>query len=186
MYIAKSPFKVRHAGIISPYYFMYIWLLTPYKRHWPDYKHGRCLHYDTPLCPYSDTSFVDRCKPSAIGTVFWGSLQERHNGRDGVSQTSVLVVCSTVCSGADQRTHQSFASLAFVRGIHRWPVVSPHKGPVTRKMVPFENVSMIVSVAWGTNVLENWQLTRLILALCKKDPRLNCGLFAFHCARTSK
>ena len=42
--------------------------------------------------------------------------------------------------GADQRKHQSSASLAFVRGIHRWPVHSPHKGPVTRKMFPFDDV----------------------------------------------
>ena len=34
---------------------------------------------------------------------------------------------------ADQRKHQSFASMAFVRGIHRWPVNSPHKWPATRK-----------------------------------------------------
>ena len=46
-------------------------------------------------------------------------------------------------SGTDQRTHQSPASLAFVREIHRWPVNSPHKGPVTRKMFPFDNVIMI-------------------------------------------
>ena len=38
-----------------------------------------------------------------------------------------------VCSGADQRKHQSSASLAFVRGIHRLPVNSPHNGPVMRK-----------------------------------------------------
>ena len=38
--------------------------------------------------------------------------------------------------------HQSFASLAFVRGIHQWPVNSPHKGPVTRKMFPFDDVIM--------------------------------------------
>ena len=49
----------------------------------------------------------------------------------------VSIVNSTVCSGADQRKHQSSASLAFVRGIHRWSVNSPHKGPVTRKMFPF-------------------------------------------------
>ena len=42
-------------------------------------------------------------------------------------------VYSTVYSGADQRRHQSSASLAFVRGFHRWPVNSTHKGPVTRK-----------------------------------------------------
>ena len=57
--------------------------------------------------------------------------------------TSLSIVCSSVCSGADQRKHQSFASLAFVRGIHRGPVNSPHKGPVTRKMFPFDDVIMV-------------------------------------------
>ena len=46
--------------------------------------------------------------------------------------TRVSLVWSTVCSGEDQRKHQSSASLAFVRGIHWWPVDSPHKGPVRR------------------------------------------------------
>ena len=36
--------------------------------------------------------------------------------------TSVPIVCSTLCAGADHRKHQSSASLAFVRGIHRSPV----------------------------------------------------------------
>ena len=50
-----------------------------------------------------------------------------------VSQiTSLTIVYSTVYSGADQRKHQSSASLAFVRGIHRSPANSPHKGPLTR------------------------------------------------------
>ena len=47
--------------------------------------------------------------------------------------TGVSIVYSTVCSGADQRKHQSSASLALVRGIHRWPMNSSHKGPVTGK-----------------------------------------------------
>ena len=47
--------------------------------------------------------------------------------------TNLTIVYSTVYSGADQRKHQSSASLAFVRGIHRSPVDSPHKGLVTRK-----------------------------------------------------
>ena len=57
--------------------------------------------------------------------------------------TSVRIVYSTIYSGTDQRKHQSSASLAFVRGIHRWAVNSPHKGPVTRKMFPFDDVIMI-------------------------------------------
>ena len=60
-----------------------------------------------------------------------------------VSQiTSLTIVYSTVYSGADQRKHQSSASLAFVQEIHRGPVNSPHKGPVTRKMLPFDDVIM--------------------------------------------
>ena len=56
--------------------------------------------------------------------------------------TDVPIVCSTVCSGAAQRKHQSSASLAIVREIHRWPVDSPHKWSVTRKMFPFDDVIM--------------------------------------------
>ena len=58
-----------------------------------------------------------------------------------VSQiTSLTTVYSTVLSGVDKKKHQSSASLAYVRGIHRWPVNSPHKWPVTRKMFPFDDV----------------------------------------------
>ena len=56
--------------------------------------------------------------------------------------TSLTIVYSTVYSGADQRKHQSSAQVAYVRGIHRWPVDSPHKGPVTWKMFPFDDVIM--------------------------------------------
>ena len=51
------------------------------------------------------------------------------------SQINTLtIICSTVYSGADHRKHQSSASLAFVWGIHRCPVNSRHKGPVTQKI----------------------------------------------------
>ena len=56
--------------------------------------------------------------------------------------TSLRIVYSIVYSDADQRKHQSSAPLAFVRGIHRSPVNSPHKWPVTRKMLPFDDVIM--------------------------------------------
>ena len=55
---------------------------------------------------------------------------------------SLTIVYSIVYSGADQRRHQSSASLAFVRGIHRWPMNSPHRGPVTRKIFQFDDVIM--------------------------------------------
>ena len=56
--------------------------------------------------------------------------------------TSITVVYSIVYSGVNQRKHQSSASLAFVREIHRGPVNFPHKWPVTRKMFPFDDVIM--------------------------------------------
>ena len=51
--------------------------------------------------------------------------------------TSLMIVYSTF-----YWKHQSSASLALVWGIHQWPVNSPHKGPVTRKMYPFHDVIM--------------------------------------------
>ena len=74
------------------------------------------------------------------------ALQWRHNGGDGVSNHRCVGVCSTVCSSAYQRKHQRSASLAYVRGIHRWSVNSPHKGPVTWKMFPFDDV--IINSLW--------------------------------------
>ena len=56
--------------------------------------------------------------------------------------TSLTIVYSTVYSGAEQRKHQSSASLAFVQGIHRSPVNSPHKRPVMQKIFPFDDVIM--------------------------------------------
>ena len=56
--------------------------------------------------------------------------------------TSLTIVYLTIYSGADQSKHQSSASLAFVWGIQRGPVNSPHKWPVTRKMFPFDDVIM--------------------------------------------
>ena len=69
--------------------------------------------------------------------------------------TSLTVVYWSFYSGADQRKPQSSASLAFVRGIHRWPVNSPHKGSVTRKMFPFDDV-IICSRKSGTRPIPGY------------------------------
>ena len=57
--------------------------------------------------------------------------------------TSLTVVYSAVYSDADHRKHQSSTSLAFVLGIHRGLVNSQHKGPVTWKIFPFDDVIML-------------------------------------------
>ena len=63
--------------------------------------------------------------------------------------TSLTIVYSTVYSGADLRKHHSSVSLAFVKGIQRWPVNSLHNGPVTWNMLPFDDVIMMYFVAGG-------------------------------------
>ena len=64
--------------------------------------------------------------------------------------TSLTIVYCTVYSGADQRKHQSSASLAFVRGIH------PHKWPVTRKIFPFDYDVMFSRRRWVNCITLSW------------------------------
>ena len=88
--------------------------------------------------------------------------------------TGVPIVCSTVSSGADQRKHQSSASLAFLRGIHRWSVNSAHKGPVTRKMFPFDDVIMNYSKVepWDSHLTFGYHTFELtpISPMCPHQP----------------
>ena len=76
---------------------------------------------------------------------FVGPLRWRHNGRDCVSNHQPHHCSLNRYLDADQRKHQSSASLAFVWGIHRGPVNSPQKWPVARKMFPFDGVIMHVA-----------------------------------------
>ena len=93
------------------------------------------------------------------------SFQWRHNGAIVSQIISLTIVYSTVYTGADQRKHQNSASLAFVWGIHRGPVNSPHKGPVTRKIFLFDDVIMIAAI----NHRCNWWEMDMRFSLGKCD-----------------
>ena len=54
--------------------------------------------------------------------------------------TSGSIVYSTVCS--DQRKKSKLRVTGLCEGNSPWPVISPHKGPVTGKMLPFDDVIM--------------------------------------------
>ena len=72
--------------------------------------------------------------------------------------TSLTIVYSAVYSVTDQIKQQSSASLAFVRGIHQWPMNSPHQGPVTRKMFPFDDVVMKrPPTCWSAHPRDLWR-----------------------------
>ena len=60
---------------------------------------------------------------------------------------------------AQIKKNQSSSSLAFVRGIHRWPVNSPHKGPVMRKMFPFDDVIMTLVFSIPDSMYSCWPVT---------------------------
>ena len=69
--------------------------------------------------------------------------QWRHNGRGGVSDHRPHdCLLNRLFRLRSKKNIKSSSSLAFVRGIHRWPANSPHKWPVTRKMFPFDDVNM--------------------------------------------
>ena len=70
-------------------------------------------------------------------------LHWRHNGHSGVSNHQPHYCLLNRVFGCRSKKHQSSASLVFVWGIHRGPVNSPHKGPVTRKMFPFDDGIMV-------------------------------------------
>ena len=106
---------------------------------------GMILQADTLLLPrecdawwkpfvYIDLNNVKSFSWAHYGVVIMSAMASQITG--------VSIVCSSICLSADLRKHQSSASLAFVSGIHRWTVDSPHAGPVTRKMFPFDDVIM--------------------------------------------
>ena len=89
----------------------------------------------------SDKKIVIHANHTLI--CFWTHKSAKHYkdvivGAMASHITSLTFVSSTVYSDADQIS----TSLAFVRGIHRWPVNSPRKWPVTRKMFPFDDIIM--------------------------------------------
>ena len=105
-----------------------------------------CLWHTTPQISVGCGAF---CKHTYEYAAMSGNSGDQNHYDDVImgaiaSQiTNLTIVYSIVYSDADQRKHQSSASPAFMRGIHRGPVNSPHKCPVTRKMFPFDDIIML-------------------------------------------
>ena len=128
---------------------------------------GIIINAHTCSPPISSISDHARSFPSMIEVLGKISLTEKKcclqdhysdviMGRIASQITSLTIVYSILYSGIDQRKHQSSASLAFVRGIHRWLVNSPHKGPVMQKKFPFDDAIMHFTDYWDFRI--NWEL----------------------------
>ena len=120
--------------------------------------HGHVLHITCPLLSLATTIYI-KTPPywSFALRIHWWPVDFPHKAPDysgiimsvmGSQINGVSIVFSTVCPVADL----SSVWLAFVRGIHRSPVYSPHKRPATRKIFPFDDVIMSnvegVSMPW--------------------------------------
>ena len=106
-------------------------------------KHHQILEHFEKFEMTSNMAAVAMMYLRFLSVVHWITLRWRHNERDCVSNHKPHdFFYSAVYSGTDQRKYQSSASLAFVRGIHRGPANSSHKGTVTRKILPFDDVIM--------------------------------------------
>ena len=140
--------------------------------------------YDCPLCQWNNQKCYDDFFVSGrIGVSLGNHFENLKKNKDCVmkrfdcaagswchysdvimstmesSITSLTIVYSTVYPGANQRKHQSSTSLAFVRGIHPWAVIFPHKGAVTRKMLPFDDVIMRIRAVWFTWRCPPWVMS---------------------------
>ena len=92
------------------------------------------------LSGYNDVMAFEIIGPLWGESMLWLHYNDVIMGAMVFQITSLTIVYATVYSGTDQRKHQSSVSRTFVGGIHRSPVNSPHKGPVTRKLFPFDDV----------------------------------------------
>ena len=88
--------------------------------------------------------------------MYLWSLQWRHNELDSVSNHQPHECLFKLLFRRRSKKTSKSASLAFVRGSHRRPVNSPHKGPVTRKMFPFDDVIM-----WYMGMFHDPQYSRM-------------------------
>ena len=110
------------------------------------------------------------------------ALQWRHNERDGMWYHQRRHCLLKRLFRRRSKKHQSSVSQAFVWGIHRSPVNSPHKGPVTWKMLPFDDVIMVtynVILWWTFNTLRpgdafmyQWTVSSLVQVTARHEGSL--------------
>ena len=74
------------------------------------------------------------------------ALQWRHYERDGVSNYRRLDCLINLLFRRRQKKTSKLRVTDLCGGIHRWTLNSPHKWPVTRKILPFNDA--IINITW--------------------------------------
>ena len=139
-------------------------LVTLWRYSQPHFRMDSYCHHYTLPCYLKHMKRISILCKKEIFTLQW-----RHNEHGSVSihqRLHCLLNCRFRCIS---KKHQSTASVAFVWGIHRWPVNSPHNRHLTRKMLPFGDVIM-QTPAYGAWVdVYPPDLTRVIHSCCAKS-----------------
>ena len=124
-----------------------------------------------PSCP----GFIGLRLPSFHQTLDFISLQWRHNECDGISNHQPHNCLLNHLFRRRSKKASKLRVLAFVRGIHRCLVNSPHKGPVTRKVFPFDDVIMSKLIKLTTKKASKLCITQkpatlnITVPLCRKS-----------------
>ena len=102
-------------------------------------------------------------------TLFWNVLHHSDVIISAMASqiTSVSIVCSTVCSGADVRKYQCSASRAVVRGIHRWAVVPSQRASKCGNASIWWR-HLIMNIHWKplSNFIRTWRAFSIIHSCC--------------------
>ena len=104
------------------------------------------------ICVNSPISLTFCSKYDGTISVLWTrSLLWGHSGRDGVSNHHRIYCLLNRLFRCRSKKTPKLRVTDFVRGIHRCPVNSPQKGPVTWKIFPFDDIIMeSPRVKWAT------------------------------------
>ena len=87
-----------------------------------------------------NSALILEMPPRSTCTKPLAVLQWRQNGRDGVSNQQYHNCLLNRLFRRRSKNTWKLRVTGLLQGFHRWPVNSPHKGPVTRKMFPFDDV----------------------------------------------
>ena len=91
---------------------------------------------------YSPRTPVSLFLSSVYNMFLWCPLQWLHNGRDSVSNHQRFDCILNRLFRPGSKNTSKLGVTGLCEGIHQWPVNSPHKGPVTQKMFPFDDAIM--------------------------------------------
>ena len=99
---------------------------------------------------------LSRCGNKSKRLTAQHTLQWRLNGRDGDSNLQPHDCLLNRLFRLRSKKTSKLRVTGFVQGIHRSPVNSPHKWPVTRKMFPFDVVIMYELSLWAWIKKATW------------------------------